>query len=227
MTPIEHQIGKEPESAKEFLKNLLFRTPEQRIMTATAWIHEKSHSQETPYSEGWHSLLRFDAGQDKPILATLLRSLLKDKLIVDLGCGEGRMREVLNSVGVNWLNNYLGIDLHNIPEGSEKSLGAGLAEFSYADRQDGILVKGDMLRFLNHVGDGAIPVIVLNGIDAHIIQDLAYHYILAHEITRVLPIGGIVLVRESQAMDTLLQSGRFEVLYRGFPKTYVLRKTRD
>ncbi len=224
MSRIENRGGKGRESVKTFLQTLLSRVPDQGVIPLTAWIQQKSRDQETPYSEGWYSLLRVDTGEDGPNLSNLLRGLLKDKLIVDLGCGEGRMREVLNSVGVAWQDKYIGVDLYHAPE--DKPEGYLLnGDFSYQERDRGIFVKGDMLNFLNHVPDGAIPVVILNGIDASIIQDLAYHYVLAQQITRVLPIGGVVITRESQATKTLLRSGCFETLYSRGIGAFILRKT--
>ena len=81
-----------------------------------------------------------------------------------------------------------------------------------------IYVEGDMLEFLAEMPDQQPDVVlVLNGIDAFVIQDRESRQALAKEIARVVPSGGAVLTCGSEDITDHLKKLGFAVA-EGFPK---------
>jgi SAM-dependent methyltransferase len=132
-------------------------------------------------------------------LRKTMQNSLAGKTLVDLGCNNGyyqwRTREIAIRMGIG---RYIGIDL----TADERELERDEIHIS--------TVKADMLDFVSRLPSESANF-MLNGIDARVIHDPAYHRELAAEIHRATERDGRVFGTKSEAFRFLERMGFTEL----------------
>lgn len=216
--PVEKRDGeRSPWNPGDFLGNLKSyhdnqKLPEYEEMVAT--LKKRFQKFGDQYAIHWKEML--EGGFEKEKIA-FLHAELKGKTVIDLGGGytigksetgimPSAMQEVAQELGALV---YVNIDQH-LPRQEMDSSMAGDRTESLGIKQPAtmrvIYTQEDMLTFLAQMQNETPEIaIALNGIDDFVVPDArmfgyrdSYFKILAKEIARVLPIGGVALTWGSE-----------------------------
>lgn len=201
-------LAQEEWSADHFLHKL---TPRGRNAVAYHPIirEEKNrkpiYAEGEPYAEHWKNFLERATKEE----VQLLKRKLHGKILIDLGGGisfdvKGKrcspsMQEVVQKLGVAV---YVNVDRNFGHYAHPPSYPKNLTKELRIVEPKGMHIaytENDMLEFIMQMKDTTPnAAFALNGVDRWLIPGRAYHELLAKEITRVLPRGGVVLTCGSE-----------------------------
>tara|TARA_Y100000310_G_C20603932_1_gene774495 strand:- start:120 stop:989 length:870 start_codon:yes stop_codon:yes gene_type:complete len=157
---------------------------------------------------------------------------IKGKTLIDLGGGrEPSFQDIAKRCGADW---YVNIDRHLLDGMDHTNSPWRDVAYEFVDEEEQEPMKvsythAELLSSISLLEDETSEVVlVLNGIDDHVINDTThrrtygkgYHDVLAKEIVRVLPKGGAVLTCGSTASDFFEDLGL--KLARGYEKSWNL-----
>ena len=135
------------------------------------------------------------------------RDLLKNKPLIDLGCGpapeseSGKMESFAQKMGAS---EYIGVDAFSVDEDKKFVRTGGKGKFPAE------YLKRDMLEYAQSSPEN-FGNVVMNGIDESIITSNEYAKNLMAEIARVVPEGGVAMGFNSPFLSLLEKYGFCEV----------------
>lgn len=217
--------------AIEFLyRELLTREQPPGVQEYFHLAHGLSKSEAPPenYTQHWSMLLGNKKREGyKEMIATLDKTL-KGKVLIDLGGGRG---EVLSGSWVSGYATYAPAPMQAVAERFKVKTYVNVDRYHTSSRDliephnvtedlgieqprgmHVVYEGGDMLTFLSKIPDQKTDmVLVLNGIDAFVIQKRSYREALAKEIARVVSRGGAVMTCGSEDITEYFKKLGFEV----------------
>ena len=213
-----------------FEKGMGVETTDETSEDPQSLIEELNRSREsfssmsTAFSGAWLELVK------NPETREELRPYVEDRWVIDLGGGslQGLRNEGLDAPPMQTVAEELNagfytiVDRHLMPgdhplEWSSDYSNDPLVKRVVSSRGNvpTVYTHADMLDFVSslteRIRESSIPpTIALNGIDEEdIITDGRYHVLLAKEIAKALPEGGVVLTRGSSAREYFEEEGLF------------------
>ena len=155
----------------------------------------RGHWQGTTYSETWLDLFEARALPAR----NFFRQRLSGQPLIDLGGGEGVMMNLATDFGVS---EYINVDrgYGDLPLNPYEIGHSGQLNPSSITLD----VHADMLDFVARLKDNAANF-TINGIDNIIVNDSAYHRVLAQELIRATRPGGLIFGIHSNVLHEILR----------------------
>jgi hypothetical protein len=149
------------------------------------------------FVDHWHHDL--SSRTTKDILNDCLRNYLADKILVDLGGGQGEMGDIAHDFGASTY-----INVERAPYDETEAIDPSTPiEHQRKENFLSLRVHADMLDFVSRLRDGSIDNFVINGIDTYIIDNPRYHDALVKEILRATKKGGLIFGRSSDVLEDM------------------------